>query len=143
VTRAERQREYSRRWRENNPERAREVRRRYYDKHADKAKAASMKVSRRKRAADPDFHRRANLKRNYGLTLDAYAAMLSTQGGVCAICRSADPGCHPNFHVDHDHATGAIRALLCFECNRGLGAFKDSPSTLENAAAYLRRFGKV
>lgn len=59
--------------------------------------------------------------------------MLAEQGGVCAICRAA-----PAAHVDHDHATGAVRALLCFNCNGGLGQFRDDPDTLREAAEYVR-----
>ena len=59
--------------------------------------------------------------------------MLAEQGGVCAICKVA-----PAAHVDHDHATGAVRALLCFNCNGGLGQFKDDPDLLRAAADYVR-----
>jgi molybdopterin-biosynthesis enzyme MoeA-like protein len=52
------------------------------------------------------------------------------QQGLCAICEAA-----PAKHVDHDHETGAVRALLCFVCNGGLGQFKDN-ETLLHAAAY-------
>ena len=59
--------------------------------------------------------------------------MLAAQAGLCAVCRSA-----PAVHVDHDHATGTVRALLCFNCNGGLGQFKDDPDVLRAAADYVR-----
>ena len=58
--------------------------------------------------------------------------MLEAQGGVCAICRTGT-----RRHVDHDHATGAVRALLCFNCNGGLGQFRDDPCLLHAAALYV------
>jgi hypothetical protein len=72
------------------------------------------------------------LKRRYGITAAAADALLDQQGGLCAICRAA-----PAVHVDHDHATGAVRALLCFNCNGGLGQFKDNPNLLHAAAYYV------
>ena len=54
------------------------------------------------------------------------------QGGVCAICGRPDPE-----HVDHDHETGAVRGILCFNCNGGLGQFRDSIDSLLTAASYL------
>jgi len=58
--------------------------------------------------------------------------MLEAQGGLCAICKTA-----PAAHVDHDHETGAVRALLCFNCNGGLGQFKDNQLLLHAAAFYV------
>lgn len=58
--------------------------------------------------------------------------MLEDQRGLCVICRAA-----PAEHVDHDHATGAVRALLCFNCNGGLGQFRDDPFLLHMAAFYV------
>jgi hypothetical protein len=73
-----------------------------------------------------------HLKRRYGITAEVADALLEQQGGVCAICKAA-----PAVHVDHDHETGAVRALLCFNCNGGLGQFKDNPHLLHAAAYYV------
>jgi hypothetical protein len=73
-----------------------------------------------------------HLKRRYGMSAAEADAMLEAQGGLCAICKSA-----PAAHVDHDHDTGAVRALLCFNCNGGLGQFKDDPFLLHLAAFYV------
>ena len=59
------------------------------------------------------------------------------QDGKCAIC-----GKEPEdrrLAMDHCHATGRIRGLLCMHCNVGLGMFKDKKELLEQAIAYLSR----
>lgn len=75
-----------------------------------------------------------HLKRRYGITAEESDAMLEAQGGLCGICRTA-----PAAHVDHDHDTGEVRELLCFNCNGGLGQFKDDPEVLRAAADYVER----
>jgi hypothetical protein len=61
--------------------------------------------------------------------------MIEAQGGLCAIC--AGPLDRP--HVDHDHETGKVRGILCFNCNAGLGKFKDSVEIADAATEYLRK----
>lgn len=72
----------------------------------------------------------------YGITRRELEAMLKKQRGVCAICLRA---CRErrNFCVDHDHATGRIRGLLCTRCNKGIGLLHE----LEEAARYVLRRG--
>jgi hypothetical protein len=91
---------------------------------------ARGKVSKEKVGGSRTYH----LKRRYGITAEDAEAMLAEQGGVCAICSVM-----PAEHVDHDHATGAVRQLLCFNCNGGLGQFKDDPDVLRAAADYVER----
>lgn len=88
--------------------------------------------------------RAANIRRTYGLTIDQHDRMLEAQGGACAICRepfvSSERGKSvQDPHVDHDHATGALRGLLCHHCNVMLGHAKDSTRLLRDAISYLEK----
>lgn len=70
----------------------------------------------------------------YGLTPLQYHSMLLSQRGACKVCGRVFRRT-PN--IDHDHATGRVRGLLCFICNklvlwRGVGAI-----ILRRAADYL------
>lgn len=88
------------------------------------------RASREKVGGTRSYH----LTRRYGMTAAEADFLLELQEGLCAVCRSA-----PAAHVDHDHETGAVRALLCFNCNGGLGQFKDDPVVLRAAADYVER----
>ena len=74
-------------------------------------------------------------------------AMAEAQGYKCAICERPETeirnGLVKHLAVDHDHATGKVRALLCAACNTGLGKFKDDPDVLKKAIAYLAKHGKL
>lgn len=86
---------------------------------------------------NPDKQRDSRLRRNYGISLDAYDQLLQEQGGVCAICGTDNPGSNTRFMVDHNHDTGEVRGLLCGNCNRGIGLLGDNISTLSKAITYL------
>lgn len=72
----------------------------------------------------------------YGVTEEQYLKMLNSQGGKCAIC-GTPPKDGKRFDIDHCHTTKTVRGLLCNNCNRGLGHFKDSKELLQNAIEYL------
>ncbi len=76
--------------------------------------------------------------RLYGLSLDAYRDILRAQHGRCAIC-GRPPGKRA-LTVDHNHATGQVRALLCNGCNVGIGGFREDPALLRAAIAYLETY---
>ena len=94
----------------------------------------------RRAEADRNYQR----KKKYGITPEGYATLLSAQDGKCAICgvaRAADKRVE-YFCVDHDHATGAVRGLLCISCNFGIGALGDTVDGLLKAVEYLRGANK-
>jgi hypothetical protein len=89
-----------------------------------------------------DRQRWYTLKWKYGITREDYDSQLERQGSVCAICSTADEGLWWGyFVVDHDHATGAIRGLLCSPCNTLIGGARDRTDVLRSAIAYLERGG--
>lgn len=95
-------------------------------------------------ARDPMVMREWELRR-YGLTPDAFDAMLAAQGGTCAICRASEPGGRGVWHVDHDHSCHARkqacskcrRGLLCSRCNIGIGNLRDDPVIIKAALDYI------
>ncbi|GGU54675.1 endonuclease domain-containing protein [Streptomyces lavendofoliae] len=81
-----------------------------------------------------------SLRRLYGITIDQYRAKEAEQQGRCGLCRCI-PQTDRRMHVDHDHATGKLRDLLCHHCNLLLGNAQDSVERLRQAIAYLDRHG--
>ncbi|HWS47876.1 MAG TPA: endonuclease VII domain-containing protein, partial [Acidimicrobiia bacterium] len=108
----------------------------WQQENADRLNAYRREYRQRpeRKRADRDAH----LRRKYGIGIDEFEALLAAQGGGCAIC-GAPPPEHGSLHVDHDHATGAVRGLLCVSCNNALGAFRESHDVLRAAADYLDR----
>lgn len=73
----------------------------------------------------------------YGLTPDELVELLAAQPS-CGICGFDDWGAGPKGpQVDHSHTTGAVRGILCNNCNNGLGRFKDSRELLLKAADWV------
>lgn len=83
--------------------------------------------------------RELKLAQRYGITLEEYDRMLANQGHRCVICQREHNDAQGPLHVDHCHATGQIRGLLCRSCNTAIGAFEDDRRRLIAAAAYLER----
>lgn len=93
----------------------------------------AQKDSRRKNgrpAAKPMWQ----IKTRYGLTKEQYQAMIAAQEGKCGICTLA----MRRICVDHCHASGRVRGLLCHRCNIRLSAIDDR-TYREAALAYLEK----
>lgn len=89
----------------------------------------------KKRAAKSGAHEK-RVQKVYGLKPGQYWEIYRFQGDLCAICRRAT-GASRNLSVDHSHATGLARGLLCRPCNDLLGLARDDPMFFVRAAQYL------
>jgi len=72
----------------------------------------------------------------YGMEPEDYIALHEKQQNKCAICLN-EPTTQRGLHLDHCHETGAIRGLLCHNCNIALGCFGDNPALMMRAIKYL------
>jgi hypothetical protein len=107
-------------WQAKNPKKARTSLKRAYAKWSNKPEVRTRLV-------------RYERARRYGLTVDQLLAIENKACGKCAICKRA-----LRLHIDHDHATGRVRGLLCSNCNLGIGLFGEDVQRMRQAIHYLR-----
>jgi hypothetical protein len=110
---SEARREWQRKWRAKNRAAIAEYQREYHARHAERRRCAK-----------------------YGITVADFRTMLAVQGHACRICRARFDG-RTLPHIDHVHATGTVRGILCGKCNRGIGHLQDNASLLRRAARYV------
>lgn len=149
--------EYHKKWRDANRERRAEVRRAYRAKNRERIRelnrqsaarhpetqARNKQRKRPKRPKTPasiQTYRRHWLRR-YGLTIQAYEALVASQGGACASCGKVPPPTHRGcgLRIDHCHTTNRVRGLLCNECNVAAGMLYDNAERADALARYLRK----
>lgn len=119
------------RWNARNWEKIRDIRRRY--ERLPEQKALKHIRDRRK------------LLKRYNLTVEQFDAMYEAQERRCGVCayefdRTKQGQFYP--HIDHDHATGIVRGLLCSRCNTALGLLRDNPAILTLARLYLLNYAR-
>lgn len=106
-------------------------------------KCGNCKECRRKYASvhrllNPDMHKNHALKKEFGITLVEYNKMFEAQQGLCLGCYKHQSEFKITFAVDHDHATGKVRGLLCMRCNTKVDKHS-TPEVLRRLADYLER----
>jgi hypothetical protein len=138
-----RDRERTAKYRRENPEKVREIQKR--SKESIKNNPDRLAKLREWQKRYREKNRRAlsdgERKRRFGITPQEYEKRFNSQNGVCAICFNPETatrlGKIKALSVDHCHKTGAIRGLLCSDCNTGIGKLKDDPKVLQSAIRYL------
>lgn len=123
-------REYAKNWASINKDRIRE-----YNKRG------LPKARERYHSTYKEKDRAFRIKKTYGLTRDDFKKMVDDQNGLCIICKNPPVNNKKSkfLYVDHCHATGKVRGLLCHKCNNGLGCFNDKIELLREAIDYLQK----
>lgn len=104
-----------------------------------------LKAKEAARNSDPNRERQfrdSSYKRLYGITLNDYEIMFRRQDGACAICKKHNLD-GKALAVDHNHATGTVRGLLCRKCNITLGFINDDIRTITAMFDYLEKWQRV
>jgi len=107
---------------------------RYYATIKNKQKIYYQTYRVKNKEAIYQSNKKYFLKKRYNLTLDQYNKMLSDQNNCCKVCdiKMISP------HVDHCHTTGKVRALLCNNCNTGLGKLKEDTKIMQKLIEYVK-----
>lgn len=105
---------------------------------------SKAETQKRFHTANPAANRRAHLQKYQGMDLDAFAALMVAQNGLCAACEKPETvmgraGVVRPLCVDHCHATDEVRGLLCVGCNTAIGYAKDDAARLRATADYIDR----
>ena len=139
------EKEYQKRYRDKNKDKIKERRgdyhKKWYLKNKDRVKR-NVESWRSNNSEKVKGYSRNNKFKKYGIDKTKYDDLLNKQSGLCAICLKPEMGKNGSgkiecLSIDHNHMSGTVRGLLCGDCNRGLGLFKDNPIALRMAAKYL------
>lgn len=82
----------------------------------------------------PEVIKDEKLRSLYGISLLEFKKLCREQSGRCGICKRPS-----KLTVDHCHRSDRVRGLLCGNCNRALGLFKESIDSLLRAVRYLKK----
>lgn len=117
-----------------------EKRRKYRWKNREKARVyyANWRKENERHLKD------SRLQYSYGISIEQYEKQLTAQGGVCAICGQPQQNSRRKaLCVDHNAITGALRELLCDNCNKAIGCFKEDTERMQKAIVYLEKHKKT
>lgn len=119
----------------------------YKKNYFSKTKEKQLDKLKKWKKDNPDKVKSGNLRNFYGITLEKYQEMATSQHNCCAICGKHESNNIKDgrnnkirsLSVDHNHSTGRIRGLLCYHCNIAVGMLKDSITNAMKLVEYLSK----
>lgn len=124
-------------WISENPEKMQKYRDNWDARNPEKRKLIRNQA---RKFAPKERTKHQSLKYKYGITLDMFMAIYHAQNGECAICKKEVGKFCKKTCVDHNHATGAVRGILCTACNFAIGALGEKEENLLSAISYLSKY---
>ena len=125
---------YAEIWREANKEHRKQTKSKWDADNREHRKEYNKEY----KTKNPEYFKRKHLSYSYGISLEEYDRMLHNQNCRCAVCgKHAEETQRKRLFVDHSHATGKIRALLCQQCNTAIGMVNEDTDVLFALVAYL------
>jgi hypothetical protein len=132
------------------PYKTKELRRAHYDRNKVQLRAKCKKWREDNRdkknlyqkeyySTHKNVYSNSRIKKAYGIDLAQMEAMFVSQGGRCGICKREFEK-RKDVHIDHNHSTGNVRSLLCYQCNLMLGFSREDVLVLESAITYLNKW---
>ena len=149
---------YQKAWREKNPDKVRagvirrrakacEWARKWRENNREKCRAQHREDSRRQRAKNGEAIQEMDAARRYDISIEEYRWIQSAANGLCAICGRPEMRTYKSktkrLVVDHCHATGRVRGMLCHSCNTMLGMAGDRAEVLQRGIEYLTSGGAL
>lgn len=122
------QKERDARWKAKNPEKPKE-----------KERARYLANREALLAKNKDYKRRTGRNTRWQRAQKMRAPASAVAQRHCDVCGYVAPPQTRNLHLDHDHATGLFRGVLCGGCNTSLGALNENPERILALAEYARR----
>lgn len=131
-----------------------DCRKQYQQSNRNKINATKREWAKNNKGKVAEYNRKSRLKNPlaykdyqkrycYSITEKEFQEMLKSQDNKCKICNNLFTTSSKTNkvyvpHIDHCHATGKVRGLLCSKCNQALGLFKDDINTIYNSIKYLQ-----
>ena len=107
---------------------------------ATKREQWALRYASRNSSEHAEKQKNRTLRHRYRIDLAEYQRMHAQQQNRCAICNAVGGDTRATrLYVDHNHATGAVRQLLCPGCNQALGIVEQGVERIASLAGYLAK----
>lgn len=100
--------------------------------------AQNKKWQKNNKDRSRQLDRNGKTRRTYGAKGLEYRKLIDAGEATCFSC-----GETKNLHIDHCHATGETRGILCHWCNTALGLLKEDIEKMDSLAKYTLSYKNI